>query len=159
VTKKELLRQLIAQAHGNGFDLMVWFRARISREWPGWEPAIDTLASGHRYYALLFSHDFAKHFWKQGEQIRFAVPTHSFPRLNSRGEMIVIKRKAYTRRTLRPNAWQYHLREMAALEEPLRYIQRFLAAQDHAPLQPAARKRRAASPLPPPADGAERQSA
>jgi len=130
VTKTELLRLLVLQARANGFDLRSWFQNKISRKWPGSDAAIETLSSGHHYYALLFSHDFAKHFWKQGEQIQFVVPTHRFSRLNARGETITVTRKAYTRRTLKPHAWKYHLREMAALEEPLRYIRRFLVTRE-----------------------------
>ena len=135
MTKIELLRLLVLQARANGFDLRAWFQTKIAREWPGGDHAVEALASGHRYYALLFSHEFAKHFWKQGEQIQFVVPTQSFSRLNSRGEMITINRKAYTRRTLKPHAWRYHLREMATFEEPLRYIRRFLVTQEELHLQ------------------------
>lgn len=126
MTKKELLRLLLVQASTHGFDLQEWFQTKIARKWPGEDAAIETLATGHRYYSLLFSHEFAKHFWKQGEQIQFVVPTQKFSRLNARGELITINRKAYVRRTLKPHAWQYHLREMVTVEEPLRYIRRYL---------------------------------
>jgi hypothetical protein len=130
VTKKELLRLLLLQAHTNGFDLRPWYQTTIDPEWHDAQAAIDTLARGHRYYALLFSHDFAKHFWKQGQPTQFIVPMQQFSRLNSRGETITITRKAYVRRTLKPHAWRYHLREMAALDEPLRYIRRFLVTPE-----------------------------
>jgi hypothetical protein len=91
---------------------------------------LDTLSSGHRYYALLFSHDFAQAFWKPGEQMQFTVPAREFLRLNARGETICVQRKAYTRRTLKPNAWRYHLREMADADEPLRYIRKFLITEE-----------------------------
>jgi hypothetical protein len=126
VTKKELLGLLLLQASTHGFDLQAWFQTKIARKWPGEDAALETLATGHRYYALLFSHEFAKHFWKQGEQIQFMVPTQKFSRLNARGELITINRKAYVRRTLKPHAWQYHLREMVTVDEPLRYIRRYL---------------------------------
>jgi hypothetical protein len=126
VTKRELLTALVLQARANGFDPCAWFQAGMAREWQGLDAAVDTLCYGQRYYALLFSHDFAQHFWKQGAQIQFVVPTQSFSRLNARGETIVVTRKAYTRRTLKPHAWRYHLRQMATFEEPLRYIRRFL---------------------------------
>jgi hypothetical protein len=63
------------------------------------------------------------------------VPTLKFPRLNARGEMIMVTRKAYTRRTLKPHAWRYHLREMATYEEPLRYIRRFLVTHEELQMQ------------------------
>jgi hypothetical protein len=135
VTRKELLSLLVLQARANGFDLRPWFQAKIAHDWTGIEFAIETLASGHRYYALLFSHDFARHFWKQGEQIQFVVPNHRFSRINARGETITVTRKAYIRRTLKPHAWQYHLREMATFDEPLRYIRRFLVTHEELRVQ------------------------
>ena len=136
MTRKELIHSLVLQARANGFNLRPWFQSKVGLEWAGTDACIDTLASEKRYYALLFSHDFAQHFWKQGEQMQFVVPTQSFSRLNARGEMIVVNRKAYTRRTLKPNAWRYHLREMATFEEPLRYIRRFLITSEKGPLNP-----------------------
>lgn len=130
MTRKELLRMLVLQARGNGFDFRSWFQPRIDREWPGGELAIETLATGQRYYSLLFSHEFAQSFWKKGAQIQFVVPNNQFSRLNSRGEIVTVTRKAYTRRTLKPHAWKYHLREMATHEEPLRYIRRFLVTRE-----------------------------
>jgi hypothetical protein len=130
MTKKELLQLLILQARANGLELRKWYQAKIDREWAGLESAMETLAAGHRYYALLFSHEFAQSFWRQGTQMQFVVPTQQFLRLNARGETVTVTRKAYTRRTLKANAWRYHLREMAGTEEPLRYIRRFLVTRE-----------------------------
>lgn len=152
VTKKELLRRVTVQARSNGFNLQAWFQSKISREWPGPEAAIDVLAAGHRYYALLFSHDFATHFWKQGEQIQFVVPTSQFSRVNSRGETITVTRKAFTRRTLKPHAWEYHLREMATFEEPLRYIRRYLMTPAGAQHPEKAGKNAGGAAIPPRAE-------
>ncbi|MGC2161955.1 MAG: hypothetical protein WA634_08610 [Silvibacterium sp.] len=126
MTRKELIHLLVLQARANGFEFRKWYQGRIGTEWTTTEAAIETLSLGGRYYALLFSHQFARHFWKAGRQMQFVVPTQEFKRLNRRGEEITVVRKAYTRRTMRGNAWEYHLREMAAVEEPLRYIRRFL---------------------------------
>jgi len=133
MTRKELLHLLVLQAHSNGFEFRKWYQGRISAEWTTAEAAIQTLSRGGRYYALLFSHEFARHFWKPGKQMQFVVPTQEFKRLNRRGEEITVIRKAYTRRTIRGNAWEYHLREMAAVEEPLRYIRRFLITHEEVP--------------------------
>ena len=130
MTRKEFLHLLVLQARANGFELRKWFQSKIERQWTSPEAAIVTLASGNRYYALLFSHEFAQAFWKQGTQMQFVVPTQHFTRLNARGQMVTVTRKAYTRRTLKPDAWKYHLREMAASEEPLRYIRRFLVTHE-----------------------------
>lgn len=125
MTRKDLIHLLILQAHANGFEFRKWYQSKIG-PWTTTAAAIETLSQGGRYYALLFSHSFARCFWKPGRQMQFVVPTQEFKRLNRRGEEITVVRKAYTRRTMRGNAWEYHLREMAAAEEPLNYIRRFL---------------------------------
>jgi hypothetical protein len=134
MTRKELIRLLALQARGNGFEFRKWYQAKIG-DWPGSESAVDTLSTGSRYYALLFSHDFARTFWKTGQRMQFVVPTSEFKRLNKRGEEITVVRKAYTRRTMRGNVWDYHLREMAATEDPLRYIRRFLVTEEEVAAQ------------------------
>jgi len=130
MTRKDVLHLLVMQARTNGFELRKWYQAKIDRHWSSQQAALETLAAGHRYYALLFSHEFAQAFWKQGSQIQFVVPTQRFQRLNAKGQRITVTRKAYTRRTLKPDAWKYHLREMAASEEPLSYIRRFLVTHE-----------------------------
>ena len=130
MTRKELIHLLILQARANGFEFRKWYQEKIDKEWTTIQGAADTLSRGHRYYALLFSHQFARHFWKAGRQMQFIVPTQEFKRINGRGEEITVVRKAYTRRTMRGNAWEYHLREMVSVEEPLRYIRRFLVTQE-----------------------------
>ena len=54
-----------------------------------------------RYYALLFSHEFASNFWKSGNLITFQVPQQSFNRRMADGSIGIVNRKAYTRRTAR----------------------------------------------------------
>jgi hypothetical protein len=130
MTRKDLLHLLVMQARTNGFELRKWYQSKIDRHWTSQQAAIAALATGQRYYALLFSHEFAQAFWKQGSQIQFVVPTQHFLRLNAKGQRVMVTRKAYTRRTLKPNAWKYHLREMAASEEPLGYIRRFLVTHE-----------------------------
>ena len=130
MTKKDLLHLLVMRARANGFELRKWYKSKIDDEWPGADAALQSLAHGHRYYALLFSHEFARAFWKQGTQMQFVVPTQHFTRLNAKGQRVTVTRKAYTRRTLKPNAWKYHLREMAASQEALHYIRRFLVTHE-----------------------------
>lgn len=130
MTRRELLRLLVLQARTNGFEFRRWYQAKIGDKWTNADAALETLSNGNRYYALLFSHEFARHFWMPGRQMQFVVPTREFKRLNPRGEEITVVRKAYTRRTLRGHSWEYHLREMAATEEPLRYIRRFLVTEE-----------------------------
>jgi hypothetical protein len=46
------------------------------------------------------------------------------------GTIGTVKRKGYTRRSAREDAWLYHLKELAAAEEPLRYMRKFLRVED-----------------------------
>ena len=49
------------------------------------------------------------------------------------GRIVTVTRKPFTRRTLKADVWKYHLREMAAQDEPLRYIRRFLVIEGDVP--------------------------
>ena len=129
MTRQELLRIVIRQARANGFQFRKWFQNVIDPSWDSFEDAIGILTQGRRYYALLFAHDFARAFWKQGSQISFVVPAASYTRRDKDGRIITVTRKPFTRRTLKADVWKYHLREMAAHDEPLRYIRRFLVIE------------------------------
>ncbi|HUX43142.1 MAG TPA: hypothetical protein VMV57_00180 [Terracidiphilus sp.] len=135
MSRKEMLRLLLNQAQFNGFEFRRWFQAFIQPTWPGAETALTLLASEGRYFALLFSHEFAKCFWRTGALISFSVPAVTYPRVNSRGEVVQVTRKPFTRRTIKPDVWRYHLRQMAASGDPVAYLCRFLPAQDQMMLQ------------------------
>lgn len=126
---KELLRLILDQAEINGFDLQPWFQQNIQPEWPGTERALSLLTREGRYYALLFSHEFAQCYWRTGARISFTVPSITYPRVNSRGEVLVVTRKPFTRRTIKPDAWKYHIRQMAGADSPVAYLCRFLPDQ------------------------------
>jgi hypothetical protein len=133
MTRKELIRIVVLRARVHGFEFRQWYQTCLESEWPGFEPAIGTLASGRRYYALLFSHEFARHFWKKGTQITFLLPSQEYTRLDAHGKVVTIKRKSFTRRSSRSTSntvWQYHLEQMAVWEEPLRYIRRFILTEE-----------------------------
>jgi hypothetical protein len=142
--RKELLRLLINNAQFNGFEFRRWFQTRIRPEWPGTEAAIALLAEEGRYFALLFSREFAGSFWRTGAQMSFKVPSITYPRVNSLGEVIQVTRKPYTRRTIKPDVWKYHLRQMAMADDPIEYLCRFLPVVDHTLLQNGSRERGAA---------------
>jgi hypothetical protein len=129
MTRQELLRVVIRQARVNGFQFRKWFQSVIDPSWDSFDDAVETLAQGRRYYALLFAHDFARTFWKQGSQISFVVPAASYTRRDKDGRIVTVTRKPFTRRTLKADVWKYHLREMAAHDEPLRYIRRFMVIE------------------------------
>lgn len=130
MTRLELLQLLIGQARSNGFEFRRWYVGRLSRRWTSAQEALETLTTERRYYALLFSHDFARNFWKAGQQMTFEVPNQTFLRRKADGSIGTVTRKAYTRRSTREDAWRYHLRELAVAEEPLRYMKRYLRVAD-----------------------------
>ena len=134
---KEMLQLLLNQAQFNGFQFRIWYLANVQPSWPGVEQALTLLAGEGRYYTLLFSHDFARCFWKSGAQMSFMIPSITYPRVNSQGGVVQVTRKPFTRRTIKPDVWKYHLRQMAAAEDPIEYLCRFLPVQDQAKLREA----------------------
>jgi hypothetical protein len=130
MTRKDILLLLVSHALGNGFEFRRWFQTNIRTEWSGTEDAIAFLCTEGRYYALIFSHDFARAIWKQGAQMHFVVPSSSYSRMNTKGELVTINRKPFTRRTIKADVWKYHLRQMAISEDPMRYLKRFLPTQE-----------------------------
>ena len=129
MTRQEVLRIVIRQARTNGFAFRKWFQSCIEPSWTSFEDAVEELSLGRRYYALLFAHDFARAFWKQGAQISFVVPAATYTRRDKEGRIVTVNRKPFTRRTLKADVWKYHLREMATHDEPIRYIRRFLVIE------------------------------
>jgi hypothetical protein len=130
MTRFELLHLLIAQARANGFEFRKWYIAKIGLPWDTTRQAVESLCEQRRYYALLFSHEFASSFWKAGERITFQVPTQTFTRRKPDGTIGTVSRKGYTRRSARDDAWRYHLRELAVAEEPLRYMRKYLRVEE-----------------------------
>jgi hypothetical protein len=151
MTRHELIRMVVLRARAHGFEFRKWFETNIETEWTDLNHAVAVLECGRRYYALLFSHEFARNFWKKGTQISFILPAQEYTRLDKNGRAVTIRRKPYTRRTARSTSntiWQYHLEQMAVWEEPLRYIRRFILTEEEletpvtAPVAPPAPKRR-----------------
>jgi hypothetical protein len=130
MNRKEMLRLLLNQAQFNGFEFRRWYQLHVQAAWPGAEQALAVLAAESRYYALIFSHEFAKCYWRTGAYMSFMVPGVTYPRVTAHGEIVHVTRKAFTRRTIKPDVWKYHLRQMAATEDPIDYLCRFLPAQD-----------------------------
>jgi hypothetical protein len=130
MTRLELLTILIGKARENGFEFRRWYTVRLGVPWISPEASLKLLDAQRRYYALLFSHEFASAFWKAGSEITFQVPSQTFTRVLPNGEATTVTRKPYTRRTARRDVWRYHLREMALAEEPLRYMRKYLNVED-----------------------------
>jgi hypothetical protein len=126
MTRIELLKIVIGRARANGFEFRRWYTTRLCLPWTSAAAAIAALEEHRQYYALLFTHEFAKCFWKPGAEITFQVPARTFERRMPDGTIQSITRKPFIRRSARKDAWRYHLREMSVAEEPLRYIRRYL---------------------------------
>ncbi len=160
MTRLELLTIVVGRARGNGFEFRRWYTSRLGLPWISAEAALKLLDQQRRYYALLFSHDFACAFWKAGEEITFSVPAQSFQRPMADGSIKTVQRKGFIRRSARRDAWKYHLREMSLAEEPLRYLRKYLNVEDDltedlalatADESPATPHRSKPAPPPPPA--------
>ena len=163
MTRLELLTIVVGRARGNGFEFRRWYTSRLGIPWISAEASLKLLDQQRRYYALLFSHEFANAFWKAGEEITFSVPSQTFQRPMPDGSIKTVQRKGFMRRSARHDAWRYHLKEMALAEEPLRYLRKYLnveedltddlaaaTADDEAPPTPTRRRTRAPkTPTPP----------
>lgn len=126
------LTACVAHASRNGFSFRPWFLTQSQQVWPGPEGAIEWLATEGHYYALIFSHEFASYFWREGSTIQFRVPAMTYSRVNPMGEIVQVSRKSFTRRTNRHGVWVYHLRQMVSADDPLEYLCRFLVFPENA---------------------------
>jgi hypothetical protein len=132
MTRIELLASLVRQARKNGFEFRKWYTTRLHMPWHGFVPAITSLLEHRSYYALLFSHEFARSIWKPGSEITFVVPESFFRRRSTKdGTMIEVRRKPYTRRAGRPDVWKYHLQQLALADDPLRYMRKYVITAEH----------------------------
>ncbi len=130
MTRLELLQLVVARARSNGFELRRWYTVRLGLPWISAEAALLLLDTQRRYYALLFSHEFASTFWKPGSEISFEVPAQSFQRPMPDGTVRTIERKSFIRRSVRRDVWRYHLQHMALAEEPLRYLRKYMHIEE-----------------------------
>lgn len=149
MTRVELLRALIRQAKANGFEFRKWYTTRMALPWISFDAALQALSNQRRYYALLFEHEFAHAFWREGTNMTFVVPNSSFTRVSKNGTLQVVERRGHTRRAVKPDAWLYHLKAMAVTDEPLRYIRKFLLIEeDLAGIQPVSDEEDAPAQIP-----------
>ncbi len=112
MTRLDLLKILVGQARNNGFNFRKWFVTCLRLPWEGPNAALAIVETQGRYYPLLFNHDFAQAFWKAGQPITFQIPAQTFQRTMADGSIRTVERKPFMRRSNRPDAWRYHLREM-----------------------------------------------
>ncbi len=136
MTRLELLQLVVARARSNGFELRRWYTTRLGLPWISAEASLALLDTQRRYYALLFSHEFACTFWKPGSEITFEVPAQSFQRPMPDGTRRTVERKSFIRRSVRRDVWRYHLQHMALAEEPLRYLRKYMHIQEQLDAEP-----------------------
>jgi hypothetical protein len=130
MTRVQLLHLLIGQARAHGFEFRKWFTAHTGIPWSGADHAVEWLSKGQRTHLLLFSHAFARAFWRSGERLTFVVPHQTYERVAAGGGSVTVERPAHIRRSSRTDVWEFHLREMAAATEPMRYIRRYLIVEE-----------------------------
>ena len=100
----EILDKVVDKAGKKGNELL----GRILREWDDEQVYLSfvTLVETGLYQVLIFNHDFAKAFW--GEKYDYyGLYDDDGVRI---GELV----------------WKFHLQEMVLMEEPLKYLERFL---------------------------------
>ena len=130
MTRLDLLRAVVRQARGNGFEFRKWYVTKLGRTWQGFEEAIAALDKERHYYALLFSHELAYAFWKPGSKIAFLLPKTTYTRITKDGNIVTVRRRGHMRRSAQADVWRYHLQQMAVAEEPLRYIRKFMLLEE-----------------------------
>ncbi len=73
MTRLELLQLILGQARNNGFQYRRWYAGWLGVPWESARQATESLCEGRRYYALLFSREFAESFWKDGAQMTLQI--------------------------------------------------------------------------------------
>jgi hypothetical protein len=63
MTRLELLTIVVGRARANGFEFRRWYTGRLGIPWISAEASLKLLDQQRRYYALLFSHEFANSIW------------------------------------------------------------------------------------------------
>lgn len=157
MTRVRLLQLLVQQARRNGFSFRQWFSANTCIPWMGATDAIQWLSLGERASMLLFSRHFAEHFWRSGQRVTYLVPAQTYQRVAADGSIRTIHRKAHLRQSSREDVWEFHLREMAAAAQPLRYIRRYLLVDEVVGTTLQADTESKALDIPQPGTGAAKQ--
>ena len=117
---KQILKKVIERAVKNGYQwhTLHWSQNRLK------EGVIEH---------IIFSHDFAKHFWGEGlhseQNYEQVIIREEIPSIDENYEIVgVVKEDKIEMRgylSIIPY-WQYHLQQMVLEEEPLKYIEKYL---------------------------------
>ncbi|MEA3430168.1 MAG: hypothetical protein U9R08_02765 [Nanoarchaeota archaeon] len=109
MTNKEILKEAIMQAIRNGFDDDTIF------DWIGKEvEQYNIMEKGIGLESIIFSHDFAKAFWKK---------TQTEPKFLDLQNWMLSDEEVPT---YCGEIWQYHLQEMVLCEDPIKYLEQFI---------------------------------
>ena len=107
MTNKQILKKVTEKAVKNGYKktyIRDWFAKNFGKG--------EDFKYQYLYYAIIFSHDFAKAFWGEG-----IVKTDNIKDLFNEEKVIAIMTMI---------SWQYHLQQMVLEKEPLKYLEQFL---------------------------------
>lgn len=110
MNKEETLKRIIEKAVKNGFitdidDSSLCF--------------YTIYIASKEYYNLIFSHDFAKAFWKsEDKRIKVGVQYNS--------TMGLLKSRGMLEGSSNLEEWQYYLQQMVLEEDPIKYLSKFL---------------------------------
>lgn len=108
MTNKEILKKAIEKATGKVWKPLFSLRVRYSAWW-------DENKDFHNYYKLIFDHKFAEGLWGDDwfdEWQRCPSCDGSEIKCGDASDHI--------------RAWQYHLQQLVLMEEPLKYIAKFI---------------------------------
>ena len=104
MTNEQILKKSIEKAIGNGYDRILgeaWFN--------------DPDPNNREYFTLVFSHDFAKAFWKNEEKCPICLI-----------EVVAMENGEFWCRTCNREVWERRLQQMVLEKEPLKYLEKFL---------------------------------
>lgn len=117
MTNEEILKAAIEKAVNNGWKDET--EAHLDHYWPKWDDdmklhiAEKMLSSEtNRWFILLFSHGFAKAFWKEEPRMMYLA----------KSERAIQGSATFDG----AEAWKAHLQQMILEPAPLKYIERFI---------------------------------
>ena len=100
MTNEEILKKAIEKALKNDFETMIRLIPTYALELSE-DKVIQGILAKRHINDIIFSHDFARAFWGEGQEI------------DSYGDEVI-------------DIWQYHLQIMVLEKEPLKYLAKYL---------------------------------
>jgi len=128
---KSILVKAVSIAKANGFEISDSFFTEVDVE--------DQLFDGmHRYYNVIFDHQFARCFWTEEVCMDLFLDGHPEDEIPQEVDLVQtlkegnhpIAAMVLANKSLRIPMWQYNLSQMALSEDPLLYIKSTLKEMD-----------------------------